>query len=109
MGQYAVKVTDQGRDYYIHWSEIVDAPMFVAVSLADYQSYFLDRFGRDNFDYWTRVGRWDQLETVGLSTAFYDTPREAMACNRAGPNETQLTYEDIIERYCQGRTESGKV
>jgi len=107
LGQYAVKLTDKDKQYYIHWSEIVDAPVYVAVSLDDYRAYFRDRFGRDADESSERRGDWKRLEETGLITESYQTPEEAVACNRAGTNERQLTVEGIRRRYLRGRTESG--
>jgi hypothetical protein len=101
MGQYAVKLQDGPDAYYLHWSEIVDAPVFIARSLAEYQTYFRERFGSDSFKSWERSGKWGRLEAVGTSTEFYEDADAAIAFNRAGPGESELDREGILDLYCR--------
>jgi hypothetical protein len=110
VGQFAVKLTDpeDGRPYYLHWSTIVDSPVYVALSLDEYKAYVRERRGADGLEGCERRGDFDRLEATGLSAKFWPASVEdALAGNRAGPREECLSAEGILDRYCRGRAESG--
>ena len=89
MPRYIAKL---GDDQYVDWSEIVDAPVSRVMSREE----AVTEYGED------RVARADRTGTSIIDPdSLMDgiTPEEIIVGNRAGPNETELTLEKILERY----------
>lgn len=87
MPRYILKIAD---DEYVDWSTIVDAPVSYIVTRAE----AVARWGKD------RIGRADAYTTSLIEPEYGpNCAEEAIACNRAGPDESQLTLEQIRERY----------
>ncbi len=101
MPRYFVKVRDGKRDRYIHWSTVVDAPIGVFDSLDAVKACVKEEWGSNGLV--QMKDAFARLEKVGVSVVYHEDPRDAMSFNRAGPNESELTYEEIIARYCTGR------
>lgn len=87
MGRYIAKLGEQA---YVEWSTVVDAPV----------SWVMPR-GRAIVAWGiNRVGRADQNGTSILDGhPAGNTPGEIVSGNRAGPNESELTAEEIIAAY----------
>jgi hypothetical protein len=79
-------------DEYVHWSSVVDAPV----------SYVHTR--RQAVAAWTedRVARADRQVSSIIDPPFYGTAEQAVAGNRAGPDETTLTLDEIRRQYHPG-------
>ena len=91
MGRYIVNL-DQ---YYLEWSTIVDAPVTWGMSLSAFMDYYQKQYGvaaMDKLD--ARLARVSKKGNSATSRHF------SIGYNRAGPNETQLTKDEIIEWYC---------
>lgn len=110
MGQYGVKLVDPRDEqaYYLHWSEIVDAPVFIANTLEGYKEYIRNRFGSDGIAHMERGNRFTLLESTGVSTPRYGNAADAVAFNRAGPNERQLSVGELIELCRRELAEDGQ-
>lgn len=84
MARYLARLADprDGREWWLEWSTIVDAPVSWGATLLD--------------------------SLPNGRTLRPPHPDEDLLCgNRAGPNETELTLVEIIDRYCL-RVETAK-
>lgn len=87
MGRYVAKLAD---DRYCEWSTVVDAPVSWIVN----REHAVAEWGP------TRVERADENGTSILDGyPAGQTPEEIVRGNRAGPKETALTVEQIIDAY----------
>lgn len=94
MGRFIVKL----EDYYLEWSTIVDAPVTFGMSLEQFKEYYQGEYGRSSMvDLERRLERAEKFGTSSLNDSRTD---ELIAGNRAGPNETSLTVEEIVKAYC---------
>lgn len=100
MGRFIVKLTGSDETaYFLEWSTIVDAPVTCGMSLNEFKDYYLKEHGRINFDgLQYRLQRVEAHGTSSMDTN--ETPHSIMAGNRAGPNETSLSDEEIFTAYC---------
>lgn len=100
MPRYIVKLTDAGRDYYLEWSTIVDAPVTSGMSLKEFRSHYQQEYGREGIRGLDE--RMNRVESTGTSSHHHDSAEDTISCNRAGDGETRLTMEQIIDHYCRG-------
>jgi hypothetical protein len=85
-------------DKYLEWSTISDSPATYGMSLDEFKSYYRDRYGQAGVEWLGhRLARVEAKDTSSFVDASVD---ETIACNRAGPNESKLSKEQIIEKYC---------
>lgn len=103
MPQYIVSVmhSKTGHRYWLEWSTIVDAPTMICEGLAEFVEYYLREYGvRSELELCGRLGR---VAGHGSSAvAANQSPRELLAGNRAGPNETELSsWDEIIDHTLQ--------
>lgn len=102
MPTYIIKINDpkDNQDYYLEWSTVVDAPVTYGLSLEDFKEYYKDRYGRDGM---ARIDeRLVRVEQTGTSSQMPgDNLDEMLVANRAGPDETEIDKEGILERYCR--------
>lgn len=93
MGRSIVKL----GDYYLEWSTIVDAPVTFGMSLEEFKEYYLAEYGRQGFGDLER-----RLERVEQSRTSYriGTLDDLLLCNRAGPDDSELTKVEIYKAYC---------
>lgn len=103
MPRYIVKLTHEGKDYYLDWSTIVDAPVTYGMSLEEFKAYYHDEYGRKECELGLRE-RLERVEAKGTSA------RDAcgsltvlLRTNRAGDNEERLSKKAIIQKYCLER------
>jgi hypothetical protein len=87
MGRYVAKLAD---DAYVEWSTVVDAPV----------SWVLSRP--------RAIGEWGHLRVLRADkngTSILDdypagsTPEEIVRGNRAGPQETEISVDEILRAY----------
>ena len=102
MPRYIVKMEKDGTEAYMEWSTIVDAPVTYLLPLQEFKDYYRDEYGRHGMkDFEYRMGR---VEETGISA--HDGVREYDSLwryNRAGENETQLTKDEIWQKYYVNR------
>lgn len=98
MAYFICKFTHGGRDYYLEWSTIVDAPVTVGMSREQFARYYQDEYGRADMGEF--AGRMKRVEEKGTSPHFYESVDDVIRYNRAGGKEQQLTKEEIIQKYC---------
>ena len=98
MGRYIVKI----KDMYLEWSSIVDAPVTYGMTLEVFNAYYLEEYGRRDFE--TELPeRLERVERTGCSARDGHTVDSFVSYNRAGPNETCLTLDEIYQRFCVDR------
>ena len=100
MPRYIFKLTDgrDGRSYYGEWSTVVDAP--VSGLFPDTKSlteYVRRRYGETGV--LELFGDMERIERQGVSWYAKETVERLLRGNRAGDGETELTAEQIIDRY----------
>lgn len=87
MGRYVAKLAD---DAYVEWSTVVDAP----VSWVQSRQQAIKKWSAQ------RVDRADHNGTSIIDGyPAGSTPEEIVAGNRAGPDETEMSVQEIIEAY----------
>lgn len=97
MPTFIVKI----KDYYLEWSTIVDAPVTYGMSLDEFKAYYQEEYGRDGMrDLDQRLQR---VERYGSSHVEGRSAEDILSINRAGPDETDLTFDEIYQAYCLGQ------
>lgn len=99
MAKYIVKIPHNGKDYYLLWCTIMDAPATHGGSLTALKNYYHIEYGEKAF-----LDLSDSLERVeakGVSSLIHDSFDELIKFNRAGDDEKELTMQQIIEKYCK--------
>lgn len=104
MPRYIIKINDEttGKDYYMEWSTVVDAPVTYGCTLAEFKEYYQSEYGSNGMrDFEERMKR---VEENGISAhPPFDNLQSLFDHNRAGENETPLDREGILEKYCRNR------
>lgn len=105
MPKFAIRVVDpaDSREYFLLWSTIVDAPTTYGMSREEFEEYWREEYGRQGGQNWPSILR--ACEVKGVAAVYYRDVGEVIAGNRAGPGETELTLEEILEQYCRNRPE----
>jgi hypothetical protein len=94
MGRTIIKI----KDYYLEYSSIVDAPITFGMTRKEFEQYYRDEYGRNgHLDFESRMRRVDK---TGTSSYRELSPEDVIMCNRAGPNECELTIDEIFIAYC---------
>ncbi len=98
MPQYICKFPCDGEDYYLIWSSVVDAPITEGMTYDELLEYYKFEYGQSGMK--RLQERLARVEETGCSDAISREPlKKWVAFNRAGPNESQLTFEEIIDVY----------
>jgi hypothetical protein len=94
MGRVIVKV----NEYLLEWSSILDAPTTFGMNREEFEAYYRDEYGSSGHrDFEKRMAR---VEKTGTSNYYNITVGEIISGNRAGPNESELTFDEIYQAYC---------
>jgi hypothetical protein len=96
MPKYIVK----HKEYFLIWSTIVDAPVAVCSSEEELFSWWKEEYGRQG------IRGLESEKKVYGHIKTYPLKKE-VACNRAGPDESELTEDEIYCAYCLGETING--
>ena len=99
MPRYICKFDHAGQDWYLEWSTVEDAPTTRGMPLAEFKDWYLSQYGACNKHQRILLERMKRVQASGTS-ALFCTLDEVISCNRAGPGETHLTKEQIVEQYC---------
>lgn len=102
MPRYIVKLPCDGTDYYLLWSSVVDAPVTYGMTLEEFRAFYENECGSllvqdapNGLD-----ARMERVEETGTSDILCRDPVEQWtAYNRAGPDESQLTFAEIVEQW----------
>jgi len=99
---YLVKLIDpvDNRAYYMEWSSICDGPNTYGMSLEEFAAYYRDEYGRLEFEH-RFPNRMKRVEEFGTSERRETSVHGTIGFNRAGKNETVLSFEQILEHFCR--------
>lgn len=92
MGQSIVKQMVEGKELYLVWSSVVDAPVTYGCTLKQLKKFWKDEYGRNGLRELEQ-----RIEMRG--TKAFKTVDEVKTVNRAGKGETHLTTEQIVDYY----------
>lgn len=102
MPSYILKLRDEkhGRDYYLEWSTIVDAPVTDGMTREEFMEYYKNRYGTAAMEreFGERMAR---VDATGTSSRIDSSAADVWKHNRAGQEETSLDLEGILDRYCR--------
>jgi len=104
MPVYIVKLHDErdGKDYYMEWSTIVDAPVTYGLSKEEFEEYYGEEYGNDGMlKLPVRMERVERKGTSGRPP--FDDLNELIDFNRAGEAESCLSVPELIDKYCKNR------
>lgn len=99
MPSYILKL----NDHYLEWSTIVDAPVTFGMTLEEFQDYYRQRYGEHDFERLSE--RLKRVEEKGTSSINDKNVDDTISFNRAGPKESCLSREEIVEWYCRRKEE----
>lgn len=94
------------------WSTVVDAPVTALMPKEDYEEWYRQRhephqrnkpdeiYEQEMDLFEKKMERtFEKVEETGCSNPRYEDADEVIAFNRAGPNEENLSKEELIERF----------
>ncbi len=93
MGRCVIKINDM----YFEWSTIVDAPVTFGLTLDEMRESIKDDYGQRGLEHFE--SRLKQIEQIGTSWLGGETLESTVSGNRAGPDETELTIDEIYTAY----------
>ena len=80
---------------FFEWSTIVDAPVSYGMTQEEYEKYYLYKYGSSAMeDFPARLERAVQNGTSCHRKMSFD---ELIKGNRAGPNETEISKDEILK------------
>jgi hypothetical protein len=96
MGRPIVKLAE---NEYVEWSSVVDAPVSWIMTLDELKLHVSREQGNDGLRDLPR--RLERVEKFGTSLIdpHYESAEEYVRFNRAGPNESCLTMDELRRRY----------
>lgn len=95
MPKFIVKLDE----FYLEWSTIVDAPVSLGMPLSEFQGWYQAKYGSDGMrDLPDRLAR---VEKTGTSSHNGQTADDLLSGNRAGPDEDELTRDELVAAYCR--------
>lgn len=97
MSRSIIKLTHDGKDYYLEWSSVIDAPVTYGMTLEEFKAYYREEYGRKGMEDLDQ--RLTRVEASGTSHALFRSVDDEIANNRAGENCTCLTKDQLIEVY----------
>lgn len=89
MGNSIVKHCISGKDRYLVWSSIVDAPITYGITKKQLLQFWRTEYGRSGVEDLERRLAAGRTKTVDCM----------VSCNRAGKDETRLTTEQIVDYF----------
>lgn len=85
-------------DVYNIWSTICDAPLFKeGCTLASLRAYIKQRYGEQGLE--ELPARLERAHKNGHSAYSGGSLEDLLICNRAGPNETELSFDDFVAQF----------
>lgn len=102
MPRFIVKLERGPAAWYLEWSTVVDAPVSYGMPLAEFREYVRAEEGSRGLA--ELDARLERAEAQGTSlVGSRESARDAVAFNRAGPSESCLTYDELVEEFCINR------
>lgn len=101
MPRYIIKLSNplNNKDYYLDWSTIVDAPITHGMEIEEFKEYYKSNYGILSYEH-ELPKRLERVSRYGTSS-LVSTLDDLIMCNKAGDDGHCLTYEEIIEKYCE--------
>jgi len=94
----------EGVRRFFLWSTFVDAPVSYACSIAELEDYYRDMYGQAGMG--ALPARIERAISKGTSSFIDESLHDLVRGNRAGPDETELTYDELIEYIMNPPTET---
>lgn len=95
MGKFIVKM----QTYYLEWSTVVDSPVTFGMALDEFKEYYRDMYGLNGLlDLDERLKRVKEHGSSAYKSGYW--PPDLFIANRAGPDEAELTEDEIYRAYC---------
>lgn len=107
MPKYIIKLEDEGQSYYLEWSTIVDAPVSIGMLLDEFKIRYKHKYGTEGMKELDE--RLERVNLQGTSALHYLTVDVLLELNRAGPEESHLNMEGIIEKYIREPIKMNKI
>ena len=85
------------EDKYFEWSTIVDAPVTFAMSRDELEEHIKEEYGNEGLR--ELPERLKRVDKQGTSCCVPLTVEDLISCNRAGDGESELTKEEILEKF----------
>ena len=95
MPKFIVKIDN----FYLEWSTIVDAPVSLGMPLSEFQTWYQAEYGSDGMR--GLPDRLARVEKTGTSSFYGETLDDLISGNRAGPDEDELTRDELVAAYCR--------
>ena len=96
MGRCIIKINDK----YFEWSTIVDAPVTYGMNREELKEYIKRQYGNRGMR--ELPHRLKRVEKRGASWVDKHDLDYTIAFNRAGEDESELTKQEIYEKYTEG-------
>lgn len=90
----------KGKNFYLEWSTLVDAPVTDGMSLKEFKEYYKQEYGNQGMGQLPQ--RLAKVERTGCS-AHGETLDDVLRGNRAGDDERKLSKAEIFRKYCLER------
>ncbi len=89
------------KNYYLEWSTIVDAPITYGMPLNEFIDYYQGEYGASGMI--KLADRLKRVEEKGTTAIQDKSLQDTIQFNRAGDNETELSFDEIFKIYCLNR------
>jgi hypothetical protein len=107
MGKAIFRVDDNGEERFLVWLSTVNAPATFACTPEEIIEIFVEDAREDAT--WMAKNMIDRARATGSSSRMgYVTLADVVAANRAGPNGSALTEDEIVEFYVRRKEEPTK-
>lgn len=97
MVDLVAKFTHESQDFYLMWSTGLDAPVTDGMSLDELKDHYREEYGNVGAGHLPRILK--LVEQNGIASRLKNL-EGYLEINRAGKNESHLTKEQIIRKYC---------
>lgn len=87
------------KDKYLEWSTMVAAPVTYGMTLDQLRDWIKEEYGRAGLEELPRD--LENVERQGTAFQINLPLEELISNNRAGDGETELTLDQIYEKYCR--------
>lgn len=101
MPRTTIKLTKDDQSWYLLWSTVVDAPVTYGMDWEEYMDFIRQEEGQEGIN--RLLSRKGRLEEVGVTGLGWKDVADVVTINRAGPDETELSLDEIIQKYCIDR------
>lgn len=86
------------RDFYFTYSSIADAPIEYGKNLDAFKADYRFQYGEEGMR--QLEARLARVEKYGSSSIDRESAEDVLSGNRAGPDEDELTIEEIYKAFC---------